>query len=391
MTVAAGFGAENLLQPLNRDQQRVIEVVAQAFEENSWQWPVFDYLEGVLENEGVDAWTALASLPRHPESSYAAAWWSWRGGAKPQPNESVGLTVLGLHRAEELQSVTPGVVPAFFALVKLLAEWRKRRPLSATEPRNLRISSDLVITALAQRDVAENFLSPMLLRGLLEHEPATWQGGGSSLPDGTWERDVSRDVYRFEGLETIESYVGETIAMFWQPEAPEQVAAPSPLGLVSAIDYLDTVWRLVPGHTDHLFRLHGAQQVALLAFPANTADEFDSRLSGLGDLLRSIQLPAQASPTRRERGRPLAPLEAHLKSLLPASRTRIERAIETLQHVIDVRDAGQHSAAGKKGAAAMAELGIGYPPPSWSFAWTVVTTRTIEALEAIREELATVT
>jgi hypothetical protein len=154
------LGAENLLQPLNRDQQRVIEVVAQAFEENSWQWPVFDYLEGVLENEGVDAWTALTSFPRHPESSYAAAWWSWRGGAKPQPNEPVGLAILGLHRAEELQSVTPGVVPAFFALVRLLAEWRKRRPLSATEPRNLRISSDLVISALKERDVAENFLSP---------------------------------------------------------------------------------------------------------------------------------------------------------------------------------------------------------------------------------------
>lgn len=119
-----------------------------------------------------------------------------------------------------------------------------------------------MISELARRDVAENFLSPVLLRGLLEHEPATWQGGGSSSPDGTWERDVSRDVYRFEELETIESYVEETIAMFWQPEAPEQVAAPSPLGLVSAIDYLDTVWRLVPGHTDHLFRLHGAQQVA---------------------------------------------------------------------------------------------------------------------------------
>lgn len=141
MTDAAGFRAESLLQPLNHNQRRVVEVVAQAFEEHSWQWPVFDCLEGVLENEDIDAWTTLASLPHHPESGYAVGWWSWRGSAKPQPNELVGLTILGLHRAEELQSVTAGVVPAFFALVRLLAEWRRRQPLSATEPRNLRISS----------------------------------------------------------------------------------------------------------------------------------------------------------------------------------------------------------------------------------------------------------
>lgn len=74
-----------------------------------------------------------------------------------------------------------------------------------------------------------------------------------------------------------------------------------------------------------------------------------------------------------------------------ADKRHVERAIATLHDVIAVRDSGQHSAAGSRGAAALADLGIGFPPPSWAFAWTVVSARTIEALEALREELATLT
>lgn len=313
-----------------------------------------------------------------------------RGSSKLQPDEHLGLTVLGLSRVEAVNRTLTGVVPAFFSLVQFLGEWRRQRPLSASVPRDLRISSAEIVRKLEGRQVPEALLSPVLWRELLEHEPATWLGGGSTAVDGTWERDVSREVYRFQALDTIESYVAETVAGFWQPEAPEQLTAPSPLGLVAAIDYLDTVWRLVPAHNDHLFRLRGAQQVASLAFSANTGEEFDSRLSGLGDLLQSIQLPSGTRNIRRDRDKALGPFEAYLETLLPESRARIERAIETLHNVIAVRDSGQHSGAGSRGAAAMTDLGIGFPPPSWAFAWTVISARTIEALESLREELATV-
>lgn len=391
MPDSIGVQVANLLKPLTANQQRMIEVIGGAFAENSWRWPIFDYVEGVLENEGIDAWTELETLPRDANSGYAVAWWPMRGSAKLQPDEVLGLTVLGLSRVETVNRTLTGVVPAFFALVRFLSEWRRLRSLSPSVPRDLRISSAEVVRELESRQVPEALLSPVLWRELLEHEPATWLGGGSTAVDGTWERDVSREVYRFQALETVESYVEETVAGFWQPEAPEQLTAPSPFGLVAAIDYLDTVWRLVPAHSDHLFRLRGAQQVASLAFSANTGEEFDSRLSGLGDLLQSIQLPSGARNPRRDRDKPLGPFNAYLETLLPESQARIERAIATLHNVIAVRDSGQHSAAGSRGAAALADLGIGFPPPSWAFAWTVVSARTIEALEALREELATLT
>jgi hypothetical protein len=87
----------------------------------------------------------------------------------------------------------------------------------------------------------------------------------------------------------------------------------------------------------------------------------------------------------------LAGLEAHLLALLPESQARIESAVAVLHGVIDVRDAGQHGAAGAKGAKALAALGVGYPPPSWRAAWSLIGVRTVEALEALREELGTLT
>ena len=96
-----------------------------------------------------------------------------------------------------------------------------------------------------------------------------------------------------------------------------------------------------------------------------------------------------STKTTRERDKPLGPLADHLVSLLPGSDARLRLAIDTLHAVIDARDAGQHSAARSKGARALIAFGIGYPPVSWPAAWEIVSGRTIEALGAIREELAT--
>jgi hypothetical protein len=385
-----GLHSKDLLKPLDPQQQLLVEVIAEGFEANSMQWPVFDYIEGRLEHERIDPLVVLTSLPRHHGSGYGVAWWPLRGGAKPGPSEKIGLTVLGLSFAEELGKVNPGLVPAFFTLIRFLAEWRRRRSVSPGEPRDLRISSDLVAVALSERGIADTFLSGQLLLQLMEHEPATWQGGGSSSPDGNWERDIHSDVYGFESVRTIDAYIDATLEMLWQPPPPEPVTTPSPFGLVGAIDYLDTVWRLLPDHKGrHLFKLRRAQAIAALAFPVQSADEFDSRLSGLSDILRSAQIPNSASQGQRQRDRPLGPFESYLVSLLPEARPRIEAAIATLHRILDVRDAGQHAAAGGKRLTALRELGVGYPPPSWDFAWSVVTGRAIGALDAIREELST--
>jgi hypothetical protein len=248
-----------------------------------------------------------------------------------------------------------------------------------------------VLVWLGHRGYCFDRLPTRLLYEMIEREPPI-RGGGTLRDDGTWSLVIPRLVNEFQEVASLEEYVAQLEAL-GQPPTPPAPAAPSPLGLVAAIDYLDTVWRLVPGHTERLFDLHSAQRAAQLAFPATTADEFASRLSGLAEILRSVQVPQRPRSTRnsRSRDKPFSRLERHLLALLPGSQRRIRRAVEVLHRVIDIRDAGQHSVAGRRGAAALVELGVGYPPTDWASSWSVVAARTIEALDAIREELATIT
>lgn len=129
LSTPTGVTAATLLEPLTDNQQRMIELIAVAFIENAWEWPVFDYVEGHLDGEGIEEWTELARLPQQAGSGYSAASWDRAGNAAPRPDTPVGLTVLGLHHAEARAQVSAGFVPMFLSLVRFLAVWRRQRPL----------------------------------------------------------------------------------------------------------------------------------------------------------------------------------------------------------------------------------------------------------------------
>jgi hypothetical protein len=375
-----------LLDKPSATQLRVLEFIADTFMKNELRWPVFDYVEACLDDQGIDAWTELQALPREPNYSSIA----WAPTQKPPREYRVVLTMLGIYHVEAVGPLRTGLAPLFLAVLDILAEKRRNCPRSPDKPRELSISSDELLQELAGRGIGDTRVTADLLVTIIDPEPPTgWGVGGQRGADG-WTREISDQVRHFESVVDIRDYLDRVAAILTRPAPEASPAAPSPLGLVAAIDYLDTVWRSVPQHPDHLFTVHSAQRTAQLAFPANTAAEFDSRLSGLGELLRSVSLPPTAPATgKRRRDAPLAPLTSYLTSLLPDSQGRIERAAETLSSVLDVRDAGQHTAAGRKGAAALAKLGVGYPPPSWPDAWSTIMARTIGALDALREELAT--
>jgi hypothetical protein len=160
---------------------------------------------------------------------------------------------------------------------------------------------------------------------------------------------------------------------------------PSPFTLVAALDYLDTIWRLAEGTKKHLFSYLSAERTAQLVAPAQSSNEFESRLSALAEILRTV---GQAVPPPKGRDSPLEGLRSSLIEKLPDSAARISAAVATLHAVIDVRDGTQHTRAATKGARALIALGIGYPPLRWDVAWLSVQARTIEALEVLREELA---
>jgi len=367
----------------------LVDLIVAGFLANHGRWPVFDYLEGELDAVGLDAWSLLEGLPRFDGmAEYSVVRWPRRPGNRPAPEQCISLTVLGLYHAREWREPAQAVVFAFLAFVRGLADWRRSQPRTPGAPRELKLASSFsLVTGFGSGMPGFEAVSSRALYELMDGEPATWSDGGSFRGDGDWERGVRRSVMQFADIEEMQDYVTETVALLYVPPAPRVLAAPSPLALLASLDYLDVVWRLAEPDAGHLFELRGAQRTGQLAFAALTQNEFDSRLTTLAEILRTARAPQKA--TQRRRDKPLSDLATHLVGRMPGSERRIRDAIDTLHLVIDVRDSSQHVGASGKGAAALAALGIGYPPGSWPAAWDVVSARTIEALDAIREELAT--
>jgi hypothetical protein len=364
----------------------LVELVASTFLGTPGTWPVFDYLDAEFEGEGLDAVEVLDGLPRDPSGSYAAVSCPHLAGNRPSPDATVSLTVLGMYHSDQVHSTWPSFVPDFLALIRALAAFRKAFPRTPTTPRDVAISGEEVERLIASAAPGIASVPMAALYGLLEREPVT-MGAGGSTGGGTWRRGIPRTILPFADVATMDDYLRRTEDLLrpFTPRQPPAVA--SPLSLVAAVDYLDTTWRLYEGGR-HLFALDGAERLAKLAFPVETQDDFASRLSGLGSVLRSVRSPAPQGRPQHGRNRPLAPLELRLIALRPAASDRIRRAIATLHAVLDIRDASQHPAASGRAAAGFRKLGLPYPPIAWSSAWNGVSARTVEALDALREELA---
>jgi hypothetical protein len=340
--------AEELLAPLNAEQQRLVDLIAGGFAES--KWPMFDYVDAQLERDGIDAASTLESLPA--VGWYGPASWIKAPGNPPPRDSTVTLTILGLARANWAPGLA--ILIAYFEFLRRAAEWRRSVPAARRQPRQLQLqSTSAVVTETLV--VSELELTPQFWHGLMSHEPLLGGGLASPLEGGAgWEREIPRRPLQFK---SVDEYIAATVALMYMPPRPVPMAAPSPLGLVAALDYLDVVWRLVVGG-DHLFQLHSAQRAAQLAFPAETENEFASRLTGLGEILRSVRVPGGG---RKERDKPLSPLAKYLIAKLPDSQARLGGAIDALHAVIDIRDADQHRAAGSKGASALVTLGNRLP------------------------------
>jgi len=88
-----------LLDPLTPDQQKLVDLVAEAFALDQG-WPVFDYLEGSFDQEDKNAAETLATFPRFGRWNYAAVWWIGMGQvSQPTTDAEVALTLVGMHHS----------------------------------------------------------------------------------------------------------------------------------------------------------------------------------------------------------------------------------------------------------------------------------------------------
>ncbi len=216
----------------------------------------------------------------------------------------------------------------------------------------------------------------------LRQEAATWSGATGLDANGQWSIDLHRELLRYRGIDTVVDYLERATELLTPRRVEPRLVAPSPLGLVATLDYFNAVWQLHFDRKKPIIRLFGAERTARLVYDVNSAEEFSSQMSCLTDILKNMQISGEGKV-------PLARLQTSLKSQLPEdSANRVDNAIDSLRHVADVRNAlFQHSGTEHKGVSALSQLGIAYPITDWQSAWARIQRRTIDAFNALREEI----
>jgi hypothetical protein len=377
----------SVVDPLTPDQQWLVDLVADAFLLDG-AWPFFDYLEGRFDHVHKDAWAALYGLPRIGRWSYGPAWWVGINvpSMRPSPEVEIELTVLGMHHSASMKDL----VPVFFRTLEVMIERRRMGPIERRSSRDVSVSGSDLNDWSGRAVPLENSMIAVV-PVLLAREPGTWGNGIAVAHDGTWEKSIPRSVFDYEGVSSIESYVDRIEALTTEPVQRAAEAISSPLDIVAALDYLDTGWRVL--NTEPLLKYSSAERTAKLTYPANTPEEFDSRLSALGEVLRSANAGARQAASRKLTGAthetPLAPLRDFMIGVAPEAEARIANAIEVLEAAVSIRDAAQHTEASARAVVALTVLGLDHPIGDPGHSWQVVSSRVITALNTLREVLAT--
>jgi hypothetical protein len=198
--------------------------------------------------------------------------------------------------------------------------------------------------------------------------------------------DIGRDEVQQPHL----CYAGGSQCWEWLIEPiKEQIIIPSsPLALPEALDFLDTAWRLA-FDKQALLRLRDTTSSAKLSQACTTRADFESHLSALDDILKTMDIPDAllAKPENIKKDQTFLRLLDCLRSRLDDNDYQeVRRAVSTLQSVNKVRVSLQHSGAFRELHTHLAKLGIP-SPPDWSNAWDHIRAATIDALRVIREKV----
>lgn len=361
-------GADPLLHPLSGPQQQLLAVTGGALSETG-AWPVYQYVQAKLDDLGLDIDAVFAGLPRFSHNSliYSLARRD-QGGREEEP---VKLTIAGMTHLPQFAST----VEMFLRVVNAVADRRASAPFKPGSVITVEVPGAQLVDDLGLESEPLVELLPELLRG----EPATWHGAQSS-GDAGWVYQPSSFIRRFRAVRDINDYITRMRAWIMPPTpapAPEPV---SPLGLVAEFDYLDVVWQLKFGHK--LVYVPGAERAARLALPVYTPEEFDNRLSALGEMFKGLDV-------RSGNGRgSFDKMRQFLRDQLPSeSHPAVQAAIDTLLQVTHIRNGGQHVGATAHAAAALPALGLTFPISDHAAAWRMVQTHVINALDTIRAEV----
>jgi len=368
-----------LLAALTEPQQAVLNAISEVWLTKSARWPAYGYVEREVDRRGHRLEEVLPTFPAVRAQGFGPMVPEYRAVWVPSvgPHTQMRLTVAGLaHLPVENQQI----ISVFLSAVSAMASRRQNAVLDPFKPEEDEITST-DMTALLNRH-SDRWVK--WLPKVFAHEPATW--GGGQIPDADdqpWTWRSTRALRHFINVKNVNDYLWR-INAFLQPEVdgpPVEIPDP-PLGFAASLDFLATVWSLKYGKP--LVKLPSATAVTTLALDADTADEFDSRLSALGQVLKGLDSPHMPNVPKH----PVQYLGARvLLDVPPESQHRVQAAIDVLSAAVAVRNAVQHAPAAPKSVSAMQTLGLVYPLSDWSVAWARIRTRVSAAFADIREEL----
>lgn len=380
---------QQLKESLSEDHLRTLKLLVDACLEEGGQWPMFNWLEAELDGIGLDAIAVLGSFPQmriNPPLVYSAV--SAVGGFSPVTE--IGVTALGIWQLGQLDHAYEALANdfqwTFYLLLGRIAARRRefRPPKRDQNAPSCEVSrSDVQEWIKSVSSPTRDSRTAMLIGAVLRTESPP--GMRFYASGSEWGITVGRHSLLYERIRTIDDYLAQLASLAPPPQSRSGPVLPSPLDLVTAMDYLNVVWRLAYDEDTGPFQFHSAEQTARLSHPIGTNEEFAAALSAVGDMIKNLRV-------RNESGsHPCDRLEERLKKLPSGLSPRAFDAVNIFRSAINVRHTTAHSTVPNSVIAAWKNLGVSYPPSDWSNAWITVRGHLVEAVNAIREELSALT
>jgi hypothetical protein len=370
---------------LDGDQLAFLQAVFEPFDEKG-EWPVWAYVDHVMDAKGLAVADVLASLPAVGERLRYGLTWHQDGGTwLPNARTRLSLTVAGLWH---LETAAAPLLAAFKDTVRFLVE----------RQRSIVPSPSAVIEATASSAELARWLkgagagnlqgaaAEAVLRKtgqLLEHEPYLWHGIHRPAQDSDeWDIKIPVLVRDYRDVTSVEQYIDTTERLAAPPEPPSQPMSAAPLDIPYAVSFADAVWQSRTGFP--LFARPDPASIARLTQPCGSEGAFNSLMSALADVLSQVAMPGTGTAPRAGA---LEQVRDYLnRELDPPAAARCADAIQALVRVRTIRHGIEHGDARSKAVAAYASLGIGFPVARWDEAWAQVSAVTCGGLDVLREE-----
>ncbi|OLZ74040.1 hypothetical protein AVW11_00815 [Streptomyces amritsarensis] len=188
---------------LTQDQHSLLGAIAHPWLDTG-EWPLWANVQHRYDLRGQDADIILNSMPRVGIEGPFGASYGFVSHPRPRvgPGDRVRLTVAA---SLVLPQVKMMAGDPFVQALRHMIDLYTDRPITNELP-----TVHLRSTELASTHPSFKPWFVQVLPDLLSHEPAI-STSGVNFPDGRWERDVTRSVMKYIGVDTVERYIEKTI------------------------------------------------------------------------------------------------------------------------------------------------------------------------------------